>query len=50
MVYPIQIAPGVKILCVLYLHHNVAFKINDMEIPEAKRFIPRGSELGTTLS
>ena len=28
---------------VLYLHHNV-------EIPETKRFIPKGFELGTTLS
>ena len=27
----------------LYLHHNV-------EIPETKRFIPKGFELGTTLS
>ena len=32
-------SPGDKILCV-----------NDMEIPETKRFIPRGFELGTTLS
>ena len=24
--------------------------LNDMEIPETKRFIPKGSELGTTLS
>ena len=23
--------------------------LNDMEIPEAKRFIPKGFELGTTL-
>ena len=28
---------------VLYLHHNA-------EIPETKRFIPKGFELGTTLS
>ena len=31
-------SPG-KILCVLYLHYNV-----DMEIPETKRFIPKGFE------
>ena len=37
-------SPGVKILCVLHLH------LNDMEIPETKRFIPKGFELGTTLS
>ena len=30
-------------ICVLYLHHNV-------EIPETKRFLPKGFELGTTLS
>ena len=41
---------GDKILCVLYLYCNVAFHINDMEIPETKRFIPKGFELGTTLS
>ena len=29
-------SPGDKILCVLYLH------LNDMEIPETKRFIPKG--------
>ena len=37
--------PKVKIwilICCLYL--------NDMEIPETKRFIPKGFELGTTLS
>ena len=42
--------PGVKILCVLYLHYNVAFSFKCMEIPETKRFIPKGFELGTTLS
>ena len=33
-------SPGVKILCVLYLHYNVEFwaHLNDMEIPETKRF------------
>ena len=43
-------SPGVKILCVLYLHYNVAFTFKCMEIPETKSFIPRGFELGTTLS
>ena len=43
-------SPGVKILCVLYLHYNVAFTFKCMKIPETKRFIPRGFELGTTLS
>ena len=43
-------SPGVKILCVLYLHFNVAFTFDDMEIPETKLFIPRGFEVGTTLS
>ena len=44
-------SPGVKILCVLYLHYNVAFwaHLNDMEIPETKRFIPNVFELGTAL-
>ena len=34
--------PLVNILCVLCLHYNVAFTftaVNDMEIPETKRFI-----------
>ena len=44
-------SPEDKILCVLYLHYNVAFTfINDMEIPETKCFIPKGFELDTTLS
>ena len=43
-------SPGVKILCVLYLHYNVAFTFKCMEIPEIKSFIPKGFELGTTLS
>ena len=43
-------SPGVKILCVLYLHYNVAFSFKCMEIPETKSFIPKGFELGTTLS
>ena len=33
---------GVKILCVLYLHYNVAFTFKCMEIPETKSFIPWG--------
>ena len=41
-------SPGDKILCVLYLHWHS--HLNDMEIPETKRFIPEGFELGTTLS
>ena len=43
-------SPGVKILCVLYLHYNVAFSFKCMEIPETKSFIPKGFELSTTLS
>ena len=43
-------SPEVKIICVLYLHYNVVFTFNDMENPETKRFIPKGFELGTTLS
>ena len=43
-------SPGVKTLCVLYLHYDVAFTfLNEMEIPETKRFIPKGFELGTIL-
>ena len=43
-------SPGDKILCVLHLHYNWHSHLNDMEIPETKRFIPKGFELGTTLS
>ena len=43
-------SPMVKILCVLYLHHNVAFSFKCMEIPGTKSFTPKGFELGTTLS
>ena len=32
------------------LHYNVAFTFKCMEIPETKSFIPRGFELGTTIS
>ena len=40
MLYTQFKSPGVKILCVVYLHYNVAFwaHLNDMEIPETKRF------------
>ena len=41
---------GDKILCVLYLIIMWHSHSNDMEIPETKRFIPKGFELGTTLS
>ena len=43
-------SPGDKILCVLYLHYNMAFTFKWYGIPETKRFIPNGFELGTTLS
>ena len=41
---------GIKVLCVLHLHDNVASHLNDMEILGTKRFILKGFELGTTLS
>ena len=44
------LSSGVKILCVLYLHIMWHSHLNDMETPETKRFIPKGFELGTTLS
>ena len=43
-------SPGVKILCVLYLPYDVTLHLNAIEIPETKCFIPKGFELGTTLS
>ena len=44
-------SPGVKILCVLYLRMIMLHShLNDMEIPQTKRFIPKGFELGTTFS
>ena len=45
-------SPGIKMLCALYSHDNVALTIllNDMEIPGTKRFIPKGFELGAKLS
>ena len=39
--------PGVKILCVLYLHFNVSFTftaVSGMEISETKRFILRDTQ------
>ena len=33
-------------ICIIMLHSH----LNDMEIPETKRFIPKGFELGTTFS
>ena len=43
-------SPGDKFfvyfICIIMWHSH----LNDMEIPETKRFIPKGFELGTTLS
>ena len=45
MLYPIQISRGVFVYCIcIIMWHS---HLNDMEIPETKRFIPRGFELGT---
>ena len=41
---------AVKVLCVFYLHDNVAFYLNYTVIIGSKRFIRKGFELGTTLS
>jgi len=35
MLYPIQISRVKDSFCVLYLHYNVAFHLNDMEITRA---------------
>ena len=43
-------SPGIKILCVLICIIMWHSHLNDMETPETKRFIPKGFELGTTLS
>ena len=45
-------SPRVKILCVLYCICIIMWHshLNDMEIPETRRFILKGFELGTTLS
>ena len=45
MLYPIQIS-RVKILGVLYLHYNLESHLNDMEIPETERFIPKAVWIG----
>ena len=43
--------PRLKILCVLHLHSIMWHShLNDMGIPETRRFIPKGFELGTTLN
>ena len=43
-------SPGIRFfvycICFIMWHSH----LNDMEIPETKRFIPKGFELGTTLS
>ena len=39
----------IKILCVLDLHYNVVFVLNDTEISGTKRLITKGFESGTTL-
>ena len=49
MLYPIHISRGKDSLCVVFAL-QCGLHLNDMEIPETKRFIPKGSELGTTLS
>ena len=36
----------VSCICIIMWHSH----LNDMKIPETKRFIPKGFELGTTLS
>ena len=46
MLYAIQIFQGEDSLCIVLWHSH----LNDMEISETKRFIPKGFELGTTLS
>ena len=43
-------SPRVKILCVLYSIIMLHSHLNDGEIPETKRFILKGFELGTTFS
>ena len=43
-------SPGLRFfvycICIIMWHSH----LNDMEIPETKSFIPKGFELGTTLS
>ena len=49
-VVPNSNLPGLRFfvycICIIMWHSH----LNDMEIPETKRFIPKGFELGTTLS
>ena len=46
MLYRIQISWGEDSLCIVLWHSH----LNDMQISETKRCIPKGFELGTTLS
>ena len=41
---------GVKVLCVFHLHDNIAFTFKWYGNTWTNRFIPKGFELGTTLS
>ena len=45
-----SVLPGLRFfvhcICIIMWHSH----LNDMEIPETKRFIPKGFELGTTMS
>ena len=43
---PIRLRFFVYCICIIMWHSH----LNDMEIPGTKRFIPKGFELGTTLS
>ena len=43
-------SPGVKIRCISVCIIKWHSHLNDMEIPETKHFIPKGFEMGTTLS
>ena len=49
-VVPNSNLPGLRFfvycICIIMSHSH----LNDMEIPETKSFIPKGFELGTTLS
>ena len=50
MVVPNSNLPGLRFFvycnCIIMWHSH----LNDMEIPETERFIPKRSELGTALS
>ena len=49
-VVPNSNLPGIRFfvycICIILWHSH----LNDMEIPETKRFIPKGFESGTTVS